>query len=160
MGGISTVLTVHLLHLLPRDLSTALPKYSTLLLLLESSAVLLRVSNLYNGQLKLSNEKGEIQCGTKWDLVSGSNFSFYRTPATYPQPDVQKKVFFPDRPFKNGIIDACSTADCCPLLTIWPRCFCRHAPMQISKIPSKWLALSFEVLNTALYVLIEPLVVV
>ena len=29
---------------------------------------------------------------------------------------------------KNGITDACSTADCCPLLTICPRCCPRHAP--------------------------------
>ena len=29
---------------------------------------------------------------------------------------------------KNGITDACSTADCCPLLTICPICCPRHAP--------------------------------
>ena len=29
---------------------------------------------------------------------------------------------------KNGITDACSTEDCCPLLTICPRCCPRHAP--------------------------------
>ena len=29
---------------------------------------------------------------------------------------------------KNSITDACSTADCCPLLTICPRCCPRHAP--------------------------------
>ena len=29
---------------------------------------------------------------------------------------------------KNGITDVCSTADCCPLLTICPRCCPRHAP--------------------------------
>ena len=38
---------------------------------------------------------------------------------------------FPDfssvKILKNGITDACSTADYCPLLTIWPRCCSRHA---------------------------------
>ena len=39
--------------------------------LLESNTVPLRESNLYNGLLKMSNKKGEMQCnvrGTKWDL--------------------------------------------------------------------------------------------
>ena len=29
---------------------------------------------------------------------------------------------------KNGITGACSTADCCALLTICPRCYPRHTP--------------------------------
>ena len=38
------------------------------------------------------------------------------------------KVTEPHKLQKNGITDACSTADCCPLLTICPRCCPRHAP--------------------------------
>ena len=36
---------------------------------------------------------------------------------------------------KNGITDACSTADCCPLLTIFPRCCPRHATDDVPDMP-------------------------
>ena len=36
---------------------------------------------------------------------------------------------------KNGITDACSTADCCPLLAIYPRCCPRHAPDMPQMMP-------------------------
>ena len=40
---------------------------------------------------------------------------------------------------KNGITDSFSTADCCQLLTICPRCCLRHAPDADIKSLSGWL---------------------
>ena len=60
--------------------------------------------------------------------------------------------------YKNSFTDACSTADCCPLLTICPRCCPRHTPDMPQLLPTAniidclQMALSLELLNTALYV--------
>ena len=35
---------------------------------------------------------------------------------------------------KNGITDACSTVDCCPLLTICPRCWYQRLPLDAAAI--------------------------
>ena len=48
---------------------------------------------------------------------------------------------------KNGITDVCSTVDCCPLLTICPRCCLRHAPY--ADINCLKMVLSLELLKTA-----------
>ena len=69
---------------------------------------------------------------------------------------------------KNGITDAGSTADCCPLLTICPRCCPKPAPdmpemmllptsaLRISYKDCLLMALSLELFNSAPYVLSEP----
>ena len=66
---------------------------------------------------------------------------------------------------KNGITDACSTTDCCPLLTTCPRCCPRDSPDDViihcgyHRLPPEsgvQMALSLELLNTAPYLLIEP----
>ena len=70
---------------------------------------------------------------------------------------------------KNCITDACSTADCCPLLTICPRCCPRHAPDDAPDIPfsiifdilrapafqnySTWWVLSAQYLSTDCHIL-------
>ena len=65
------------------------------------------------------------------------------------QPEVQIEQLI-----KNGITDACSIADCCPLLTICPRCCPRHTldmMMLLSTadiIDRLQMALSLELLNT------------
>ena len=93
-----------MVHLLPRVL---LQKYSTLLQLLESSTKLLRESpqcqptQLPFLQLKLLNEKGEVQCETRAKMGS-----FYHVAATFPFTEHLRlstarcaKVLFEMRPF-------------------------------------------------------------
>ena len=69
----------------------------------------------------------------------------------------------------NGITDACGTSDCCPLLTICPRCCPRHAPDDAPDIPfsiifdilrapafqkySTWWVLSAQYLSTDCHIL-------
>ena len=50
---------------------------------------------------------------------------------------------------QNGITDACSIADCCPLLTICPRCCPRHAPDVVPDMPQMMLLSTVDFMPVA-----------